>query len=1069
MKFKTVLTLALPLLGMGAVAAQTSSFLSGDEVKQTRMRQHRVVAAAPNTTARAWMVRDRGDLPLGLVSFNVAAPETFTSLFTLPDKVFAGVNTPSGYYFYRFREDTANETMIPLAWSSLDPATGEITDIADWKDKAFIFNDMAYDYKSGKIYGLSREYYTDEYLTALSFEYSGLYTIDASTGVATQVKQFINWDTGALANPTYITLTADLEGNLYAIDVNGYLVKFDRDNDYAEVEIGFTGHYPAQRLQTMTYDPMTGKIYWAADYKSALAELLMVDPETAETQVIGLLGNDARLAGLDIPCTIPSGGAPAAVTEMTVTPSASGENSAQISFVNPTKTFGNSKLASLTKVTIARDGSEIHSVSPANIGETVNYTDQVSEAGYRTYVVTPYNALGTGMAKSVTKWVGHDVPDAPGNVGIGRSDDGAGVIEWVEPTVGLHGGWIDASSLRYRIVRMPGNTLVAEDVKGNTFTDHTVTSMGSYYYVITPYTADGDGAAAKSVTIELGSEISVLPYNCLFENESVFNTWTVINNNGGSTWQWKKRGLSDYDCFAMYQYDSKNDGDDYLVSPPVRMKAGQTYSVKFNYRGSNASHTEKFDVRFGNAATVEGLTNSLKSYELKDGDGRFDTIDLPEITEDGTYYIAFHATSEKNMYNIYITDVTISCTSSGGGTGGGDEDSFKAPTNLKATVNAEYGDVVLSWAYGNTGGETGDDDPGLSVEILEDWEGYPSFILNPTATTWDWSYIDGDKGIPYVSDYEADAYPTDGKPLAAMIMAPYELTKDVYYPNPPHSGDKYLLFKSNFYDGNSQRPAPAPDDYFISPKLNYSSDFVFSFWCKADPDLEGQESGGLWGSTLWNTEQFRVGYSTTGKEASDFIWLTDEPEVITSMDNSWTFKEYAIPAAAKYVCINYCTKDYNGFWFMVDDISIAMPNAGKPRRVAPTFSNFDVYVDGSKVASTEATSYTVTGLEEGDHTASVVAVYAEGESEPATVNFNIKLGGVDEIAAQGIRIYPNPATDVVNFGTAVDTAELLDMSGRCVAKVQDAAAMNLNGIAPGIYLVRMTVAGNVHTSRLIVK
>ncbi len=1066
MKIKTLLTFALPLLGAGAVVAQTFSSWSGDEAKQTRMRQHRVVAAAPNTTARAWMVRDKGDLPLGLVSFNVAAPESFTSLFTLPDKAFAGVNTPTGYYFYRFREDLANENLIPLAWSSVDPATGKITDIADWKDKAFIFNDMAYDYKSGVIYGLAREIYNDEGLTGLTFEYSALYTIDAATGNAKRVKQFINWNTGAIGNPTYVTLTADLEGNLYALDVNGYLVKFDRENDYAEVEIGDTGQYPAQRLQTMTYDPLTGKIFWAAERKSKVAELLMIDPETAETQVVGLLGNNARLAGLDIPCTIPSGGAPAAVTEMTVTPSASGENSAQISFVNPTKTFGDSNLASLTKVTIARDGSEIHSVSPANIGETVNYTDQVTEAGYRTYVATPYNALGIGMAKSVTKWVGHDVPDAPGNVGIGRMDDGSGVIEWVEPTVGLHGGWIDASSLRYRITRMPGNTLIAEDVQGNTFTDRTVTSMGSYYYTITPYNADGEGPSANTVTIELGSVISVLPYNCLFENQSVFDTWTVINNNGGSTWQWKRRDL-DYECFAMYRYDNDNDGDDYLVTPPIRMKAGATYSVKFNYRGSNVIHTENFDVRFGNAATVEGLTNSLKSYELTDGDGRFDTIDLPEITEDGEYFVAFHATSKKGMFNIYITDVTISCTSGGDS---GDEDDFKAPTDLKATVNADNGDVVLSWAYDNTGGETGgddDDDPGLSVEIIEDWEGYPNWVINPTGDTWDWSYIDGDKGLPYTSEW-GELYPTDGKPLAAMIMAPYELDKSTYLPNPPHSGEKYLLFKSNYAAGDGSSPAPAPDDYFISPKLNYSKDFVFSFWCKADPDYEGQEAGSSWGP-LWNTEQFRVGYSTTGKEASDFIWLTDEPESVTSMGDIWSYKEYAIPAAAKYVCINYCTEKH-GYWFMVDDITISVPNTpSESRRVAPTFSNFDVYVDGNKVASTQATSYTVTGLEEGDHTASVVAVYAEGESEPATVNFNVKLGGVDEVTAQGIRIYPNPATDVVNFGTTVDTAELLDMSGRRVAKVQDAAAMNLAGVAPGIYLVRMTVDGNVLTSRLIVK
>ena len=139
----------------------------------------------------------------------------------------------------------------------------------------------------------------------------------------------------------------------------------------------------------------------------------------------------------------------------------------------------------------------------------------------------------------------------------------------------------------------------------------------------------------------------------------------------------------------------------------------------------------------------------------------------------------------------------------------------------------------------------------------------------------------------------------------------------------------------------------------------------------------------MW-TSRWNKESFRVGYSTTGADPADFIWLTDQPETVTSVDDSWKKREYAIPAAARHVCINYCTPE-NGYWFMVDDIYIGAPAATPAVRAArradaapadaPTFKNFDVYVDGAKVASTPATSHVVKGLAEGHHTARVVAVY----------------------------------------------------------------------------------------------
>lgn len=1044
MKIKTMLTIGLAISAIAPSFSQLSNMVNDGAQKRMRTPRNRVVAMVPPTNAYAWMVRDRADIPLGLVNFSLASPQNISSLFALQDKAYAGANTPVGYFFYRFHDDPTTQDMQPLAFSKVDPTTGNITDVADWSGKAFIFNDMAYNRKTGKLYGLAREYYTDDFLTALQFEYSALYEISPTTGIANRVKQFIDWGSGATNNPSYLTLTCDFDGNMYCIDATGYLVSIDIENDYAATTIGDTGRRPAKRLQTMDYDPASGMIYWAADYQSELADLCVIDPLTAETKVVATLGNDARLAGLAINYEMPRESAPGAVTNLVASSSADGDNVAQVSFTLPSQSFGGTNLASISTVTLKRNNEVIQTWQSQQPGAQLSYTDNMDASGVATYSVTASNVMGAGLEKNVTLWVGHDVPDAVTNVGVGRNDDGSAIIVWNAPTDGMHGGWIDIDNLKYDVVRMPGNTLVGENITETRFEDHTVTTMSRYSYEVIAHTPDGRGPSVSSVAIELGNEIASFPYNCLFSDESSFNTWTVINANGGSTWKWKHRGLKDYDGFAMYEYDNNNDADDYLVTPKMSLKAGATYTIKFNYRGSNDRYKENFEVVFGNEATKEGLNTSLKSYTTTDGEGCFDTLILPEITEDGVYYVAFHATSPKGRFNLYITDVTIE--EFGGATpptppvSGG----IEPVKNLKATVAGD-GSVVLSWNHGNqTGGDdSGDDDePGIS-QISEDWESYPNWELNPTGL-FNWTYVDADGGKPYTSDYGEMPYPTDGKPLAAMIMNPYELGSEIYTPNPSHSGEKYLLFKSNFAAGDGTRPAPKPDDYLISPKLDIDSEFVFSFYCKADPDLEAQEAGSFWGDP-WNTEQFRVGYSTTGNSPEDFTWMSDEPQSVTNYGSEWTLKEYAIPAGAKYVCINYCTQE-NGFWFMVDDIYI-----GKPQFMAPAreneesveFNHFDVYLGNEKCGETKATSYKIASLSEGDYVASVVAVYNEGESDPTTVTFSIKLNSIDEIEAAGVQI--------VEGGIISEAAiDVYTLDGKVIATNQSGMIM----LTPGIYILR---------------
>lgn len=1041
--------MALAFLG-GMISAAAST-----QNKVPKMLEKPASVAAPvlkaganvaSKTAYAWLTRDKGSVAKGIVSFDISKPMAFTSLFPQTDKAYAGTYGLDKYYFYRYKDDTENQTMQPLAFSSVDLKTGAVTDIADWSNADFICNDMTYDYSSGSIYALCRAIYTDDLLN-FSIEYSKIIKINPQTGTYTEVKSFLE-DYSGLSNPTYLTLACDMDGKLYAINIAGQLVTFDKNNDYKEKIIGSTGFSPGSYLQCMEFDHSNDRLYWAADYKNRVSNFCIVDTKTGKATEIGNLGTDSRIAGLYIPFDMPAAAAPAAASAFTVTPAGEGALKAQLAWTNPSTTFENNALTSIKSVKVMRAGQVIKEFQNPQKGEKMQFADDAVPAnGLYEYSIVATNSAGDGKAAVQETWIGKDIPAAVTKLGVEVLADGSAKLTWTAPAIGGHGGYLDASTLKYTVTRYPDGTVLADNIAENEFTDNTVSALGKYYYTVQAKNNEGDGYEARSAEVYAGSKAE-LPYNCAFSTKGEFASWYVIdNNNDESTWEWKSLTISgNTKGYAMYSYNNNNDGDDYLISPTMELKKGHQYRLSFGYKAGNATYKETFDVRIGQGRTVEAQSEVLGDFSVQTGDLLQGTVPFT-VDEDGDYNISFHATTPKGRLKLYITDVKIVDEAAP------EPATLDAPYNLKANV-ADDNSVTLTWNR---------EDTEETADIFEDFESYDAFQINP-AGKYSWNYIDGDGGMPFYGFDDGFTNAALKQPCAAIIINSDACAGSQLIENdPPYEGKNYLLFRSNYSKADGGRPAPVADDWFISPKLNFSENFVFSFYAKSDPDPDEEDAD--W---KFDKEEMRVGYSTTGMDAADFKWLTDKNEVVYS---EWKQHAYEIPADAKYVCIHYLTPE-KGYMMSVDNVFIGKADSPlrAPRKTAATLKHYAVALDGTPVGTTTDTKYDLGKVAEGTHTATVTAVYEEGESEPATVSFSIIATSVDAVEASALRLYPNPAADVVNFGTVVDKAEVYNLAGgKEKAHAEKAQSMDVTALQPGMYIVKVACGGTTESLRLVVR
>ena len=149
------------------------------------------------------------------------------------------------------------------------------------------------------------------------------------------------------------------------------------------------------------------------------------------------------------------------------------------------------------------------------------------------------------------------------------------------------------------------------------------------------------------------------PYSNGFNSSSEQGWWEVINaNNDGSTYTW-----AFYSNYARYHWNSSRTADDWLVTAPVVLQAGKTYTFSINAWAETTTYPEKLEVKLAstNTATALSAGQTVISSTTISTTSNSNTLSNQNVTvtTSGNYYFGIHAISDRDMYYLNVDNLEI--------------------------------------------------------------------------------------------------------------------------------------------------------------------------------------------------------------------------------------------------------------------------------------------------------------------------------------------------------------------------------------------------------------------------
>lgn len=574
----------------------------------------------------------------GIYSFQPQASIGFNQLVSYDQAHFNGGSAIVGNKMYgiNYYVSPSDETMVITSYAfntdtwTLDGTPTELTNQYD-----LIAEETATDPNTHEVFGV---FYANFFG---SLEWG---VIDYTKGTRTKI---------AAANHDYVALGIAADGYAYGVSSDGNLYKIDRATG-SENLVGNTGltiskYDGTYYRQSGEIDPITNTFYWAAADSSDVTGLYTLDLSTGKATQLGSYEQTAHPEALGFLSQRVGNNAPDDAKDLQ--PSfVNGSTQGTLSFTIPAKTQGGETLTGDINYQVKANGKDQAS-GTATAGSTVTQNLQLEEGMNKLSVILS-NSEGTSNPADTTIYVGYDTPNAPANVQLSLDSDRKATVTWNAPTEGKHNGYLGA--LKYDVYRIASGdtTKVAKNLDATSFSETLPdTTISKYVYGVVAVNGEKYGDMGLSNGSIIGQAFEA-PYQDDFNNG--IDLYTVVDaNNDGRTWNWSASRQ------AYYQCNYTHNADDWLISPPIKLKASRTYKVAVSTKSAGTYFPEKLEVKWGNANTVDGMTGEVLP-ETTIASSSYQTYEkVISPTTDGTYYIGLHALSGTDAFFLFVSSLSV--------------------------------------------------------------------------------------------------------------------------------------------------------------------------------------------------------------------------------------------------------------------------------------------------------------------------------------------------------------------------------------------------------------------------
>lgn len=403
-------------------------------------------------------------------------------------------------------------------------------------------------------------------------------------------------------------------------------------------------------------------------------------------------------------------------------------------------------------------------------------------------------------------------------------------------------------------------------------------------------------------------------------------------------------------------------------------------------------------------------------------------------------------------------------------------------TALTAT-NGELKDtMVVSFADGQTAKLA------VTATALDEFNRCYTFDdMEAFATTSEklapFTLIDVDRqatAVPSMIDF-----PNVGTPFAYIIMNPVQGN---WLSFKPRSGDQVLLATC------TESVAATTNDWIITEQATPKENAKFRFFARSISE-----------ESYLQQSIISVLISTTGKDIKDFVALPGASNMkVPGAEDKSIYTEYVYDLSSYkdqpvYLAIQHTVPGAKWGVLTIDDLSLENFEFSKGDNTSPVFITeplkeaainqlftYDFTVvdadnDPITISTVGLPSWlTLTEKENGGiisgtptSLGSVMFVIKASDGTVETrqeVVIEVKdKVGINNTDAQTIRVWPNPATDMINIEGCTGFVTLTDINGKVVYTGVNESQINVQALVPGLYILKVQDNDNVYTTRIIKK